>query len=45
MLELGGVHHYKEMLKPFGLDISKAEFWQSGLNVIIDYIDQLEKIS
>ncbi len=45
MLELGGVHHHKEMLKPFDLDISKNEFWQSGLNVIVDYIDQLEKIS
>ncbi len=44
MLELGGVQHHKEMLEPFGLDISQEQFWQSGLNVIIDYIDQLEKL-
>ncbi|MFM7703054.1 MAG: M3 family metallopeptidase, partial [Alphaproteobacteria bacterium] len=44
MLEFGGSKHHKEMLKPFGLDISKADFWQSGLNVIIDYIHQLDEL-
>jgi oligoendopeptidase F len=44
MLELGGVEHHKEMLEPFGLAIDNEKFWQAGLNVIIDYIDQLEKI-
>jgi oligoendopeptidase F len=32
------------MLEPFGLAIDNEKFWQAGLNVIIDYIDQLEKI-
>lgn len=43
MLEYGGTKHHKEMLEPFGLDAKDPAFWQSGLNVIIDYIDQLEK--
>lgn len=42
MLESGGILHHKELLAPFGLSIAKSEFWQSGLNVIISLIDQLE---
>lgn len=42
MLELGGVEHHKEMLKPFNLDASDKDFWQSGLNIISDYIDMIE---
>jgi oligoendopeptidase F len=44
MLEAGGTLHHKELLAPFGLDASKADFWQKGLDVIISYIDELEKI-
>lgn len=44
MLTLGGSKHHKEMLEPFGLSIRDPQFWQSGLDVIIDYIDQLESI-
>ena len=44
MLELGGVNHHKEMLSPFGIDISKNQFWQSGIDVIVDFINQLEKL-
>ena len=44
MLKLGGVNHYQEMLKPFNLDLKKESFWQAGLDVIIDYINQLEEI-
>ncbi|MBM5781878.1 MAG: M3 family oligoendopeptidase [Pelagibacterales bacterium] len=43
MLEFGGTKHHKEMLEPFGLNANDPEFWQSGLNVIIEYINQLEK--
>jgi oligoendopeptidase F len=42
MLEGGGTKHHKEMLKPFGLSVSDPEFWQAGLDVIINYINQLE---
>jgi len=42
MLEAGGTLRHKELLKPFGLDASKPDFWQQGLNVISDYIDELD---
>lgn len=42
MLGKGGSQHHKEMLEPFGLSIKDEKFWQSGLDVISDYIDQLE---
>lgn len=42
MLSFGGAKHHKEMLEPFGLSINDPEFWQSGLDVIINYIDQIE---
>jgi oligoendopeptidase F len=42
MLESGGTKHHKEMLEPFGLNAKDPKFWQAGLDVIIDYIDQLE---
>lgn len=44
MLAAGGSKHHKEMLEPFQLSIRNPQFWQSGLNVIIDYIDQLESL-
>ena len=42
MLKAGGTLHHKDLLAPFGLDASKREFWQQGLDVIGGYIDQLE---
>jgi oligoendopeptidase F len=41
MLESGGVKHHKEMLEPFGLDASKSEFWQNGLDVIKKYVEMI----
>jgi oligoendopeptidase F len=43
MLKAGGTLRHKELLKPFGLDASKPDFWQAGLDVIAGYIGQLEK--
>lgn len=43
MLEAGGTLHHKELLAPFGLDASQKDFWQQGLNVISDFIDELER--
>lgn len=43
MLKAGGTLRHKELLKPFGLDASKPDFWQAGLDVIAGYIAQLEK--
>lgn len=42
MLEAGGTLRHKELLAPFGLDASKPDFWQAGLDVIKGYIDQLD---
>lgn len=42
MLEAGGTLRHKELLKPFGLDASKPDFWQKGLDVIAGYIDELD---
>jgi oligoendopeptidase F len=42
MLKAGGSKHHSELLKPFGLDASKREFWQKGLDVIAGMIDELE---
>lgn len=42
MLEAGGTLHHKELLAPFGLDASRPDFWNKGLGIISDFIDQLE---
>jgi oligoendopeptidase F len=42
MLKAGGTLHHKDLLAPFGLDASKPEFWQNGLDIISGYIDQIE---
>lgn len=41
MLKAGGTLRHKELLKPFGLDASKPDFWQAGLDVIAGYIGEL----
>lgn len=42
MLESGGTKHHSDLLAPFNIKISDPKFWQAGLDVIIDYINQLE---
>ncbi|MDE3060522.1 MAG: M3 family oligoendopeptidase [Pseudomonadota bacterium] len=42
MLEAGGTLRHKELLKPFGLDASRPDFWQQGLDIISGFIDELE---
>lgn len=42
MLRAGGTKWHKELLAPFGLDASRQEFWQSGLTMIENFIDELE---
>lgn len=44
MLKAGGINHHKEALAPFGLDARDPEFWNQGLKVIENYIDQLEQL-
>ena len=42
MLKAGGSKHHSQLLAPFGLDASRHEFWQKGLDVIEGMIDELE---
>jgi oligoendopeptidase F len=44
MLEAGGTKLYSELLQPFGLDARDPKFWDGGLTVISDMIDELEAI-
>ncbi|MGN0933129.1 M3 family oligoendopeptidase, partial [Falsigemmobacter intermedius] len=42
MLKAGGSKHHKELLAPFGLDLSDPAFWDKGLSMIAGFIDELE---
>ncbi|GGE17467.1 oligoendopeptidase F [Gemmobacter megaterium] len=42
MLKAGGSKHHKELLAPFGLDLSDPAFWDKGLEMIAGFIDELE---
>ncbi len=44
LLRAGGTKRHKELLAPFGLDASKPDFWNQGLNVLSGFIDELEKL-
>lgn len=44
LLKTGGSKAPKDNLAQAGLDITKPEFWQSGLDIIGAYIDDLEKL-
>jgi oligoendopeptidase F len=44
MLKAGGSKHHKELLAPFGLDASDPSFWQKGLSVIEDFIQEIEAL-
>ncbi|OSP56215.1 M3 family oligoendopeptidase [Pseudoruegeria sp. SK021] len=42
MLKAGGSMHHSELLAPFGLDAADPAFWDKGLSMISDMIDELE---
>lgn len=44
LLKAGGTKHHSELLQPFGLDASDADFWSKGLSLISGMIDELESI-
>ncbi len=44
LLGKGGSEKHGSMLKPFGLSAKEPDFWQKGLDVISDFIDEAEKI-
>ena len=45
LLRAGGSKRYDELLKPFGLDAKDPSFWQNGLDVIANLIDDLESLN
>ena len=44
LLKSGGSKHYKDLLKDFNLNPEKKKFWQNGLNIIKNMIDELEQL-
>ncbi len=44
MLEKGGKEHHSKLLAPFGINLNESEFWNNGLNVLKEYIDEFEKL-
>lgn len=44
MLKAGGTKHHTELLAPFGLDATQPDFWNKGLKMISDFIDELEML-
>ncbi len=43
LLRAGGTRHHSDLLAPFGLDARDPAFWQTGLEMIGQFIDQLEQ--
>jgi oligoendopeptidase F len=44
MLSKGGTEDIRQILKPFNLDVSDKNFWNSGLGMIEELIDILERM-
>lgn len=44
LLKAGGSQSYLDLLKPFDMDVHSPQFWQEGLCVITQYIDELEAL-
>ena len=44
LLSSGSTRRYNELLKPFGLNPKDPNFWQQGLNVLSNLIDELEQL-
>ena len=42
LLSQTAIGDYNEIFKPFGLDINSPAFWNKGLDLISEYIDELE---
>mgnify|MGYP001204185145 CR=1 FL=1 len=45
LLQSGGSEHYQKHLKKFNLDPKDKNFWQLGMNLIKNLIDDLEQLS
>ena len=45
MLSQTGIKRYDELLKTFGLDAHDPKFWDKGMDLIAEYIDELERLN
>ena len=45
MLSETGIKRYDELLKPFGLDAHDPKFWDKGMDLIAEYISELERLN
>ena len=45
LLEAGGSVHYQNHLSKFKLNPKRGDFWQLGMNLIKNLMDDLEKLS
>lgn len=45
MLAKGAAERPDKLLKPFGLDVSKPDFWKQGLGMMKGYVDKLEQLT
>lgn len=45
MLAKGSTERPDKLLQPFGLDVSKPDFWKQGLGMMKGYVDKLERLT
>ncbi len=45
LLRAGGSKRYDELLRPFGLDARDPRFWQGGLALVREFVDELETLA
>lgn len=45
MLANTGTENFRSLLEPFGIDASSSEFWANGMQLLVDYIDEIEKLA
>lgn len=45
LLSMGGSDNYKKLLEAFGVNPSDPEFWQKGMDSLIEMIDEFEKLT
>ena len=44
MLEAGGTKTPEELLEPFGIDLSKKEFWEGGFAVVKNLVEEVKEL-
>ncbi|TSC78636.1 MAG: oligoendopeptidase F [Parcubacteria group bacterium Gr01-1014_29] len=45
MLETGGTKSPQELVDPFGVDLSSKEFWQGGIRVVREMVEEARKLN